>query len=135
VSGDDVELIEHRVDVLRRYRDEGWRLLAMSWRPEVEEERITQQEADAGFARMQELLDVEIDVAYCPHGGGPPVCWCRKPLPGLGVVFIRKYRLDPSRCIYVGAGPQDPGFARRLGFQYRDAPEFFSPGAVSPRGI
>jgi hypothetical protein len=28
--------------------------------------------------------------------------------------------------IYVGGGPQDPGFARRLGFQYRDAGEFFA---------
>ena len=45
---------------------------------------------------------------------------------GLGVVFIQKYRLDPSSCIYVGAGPQDPGFARRLGFQYRDAVDFFA---------
>src|SRR5881394_2276737 len=28
----------------------------------------------------------------------------------------------------LGAGPQDPGFARRLGFQDRDANEFFSDG-------
>jgi histidinol phosphatase-like enzyme len=53
------------------------------------------------------------------------VCWCRKPLPGLGVVFQQRYRLDPSQCIYVGSGTQDPGFARKLGFQYRDAAEFF----------
>jgi FMN phosphatase YigB (HAD superfamily) len=45
------------------------------------------------------------------------------------VVFIERHRLDPSRCIYVGSGPQDPGFARRLGFQYRDAEEFFSTNA------
>ncbi len=127
VSADDVQLVDGRADVLRRYLDEGWRLLALSWRPEVEEERITREEADAGFARMQELLALEIDVEYCPHGGGPPTCWCRKPLPGLGVVFIRKYRLDPSQCIYVGAGAQDPGFARRLGFQYAVATEFFPP--------
>ena len=80
---------------------------------------------DAVFARMQEQIGVAIDVLYCPHGGGPPVCWCRKPLPGLGVVFIQRYRLDPSQCIYVGSGAQDPGFARRLGFQYREADEFF----------
>jgi hypothetical protein len=46
-------------------------------------------------------------------------------LPGLAVAFIRNYQLDPSQCIYVGAGAQDPGFARRLGFQYRDATDFF----------
>jgi hypothetical protein len=46
-------------------------------------------------------------------------------LPGLAVAFIERYRLDPAQCIYVGAGAQDPGFARRLGFQYREAEEFF----------
>jgi FMN phosphatase YigB (HAD superfamily) len=47
-------------------------------------------------------------------------------LPGLGVLAIERHRLDPSRCLFVGAGPQDPGFARRLGFSYRDAAEFFA---------
>ena len=74
---------------------------------------------------MCDRLGVAIDVRYCPHGAGPPVCWCRKPLPGLALAFIMQYRLDPSRCIYVGAGPQDPGFARRIGFQFRAAKEFF----------
>jgi hypothetical protein len=41
------------------------------------------------------------------------------------VVFIHRYRLDAPQCLYVGNGAQDPGFARRLGFQYRDAAEFF----------
>jgi len=122
---DDIELIGGRAAVLRRYAEAGWRILGLSWRPEVGDERITAQQADAGFARMRELLGVPIDVQYCPHGGGPPVCWCRKPLPGLAVAFIRNYQLDPSQCIYVGAGAQDPGFARRLGFQYRDATDFF----------
>jgi histidinol phosphatase-like enzyme len=75
---------------------------------------------------MQELLEVEMEIEYCPHAGGPPTCWCRKPLPGLGVVLIQRHQLDPARCIYVGAGPQDPGFARRLGFGYQPASEFFA---------
>ena len=125
-SLEDVEVLAERGAMLRRYEQEGWRLLGLSWRPEIADRTLTQEQADAGFGRMQELLGASIEVLYCPHGGGPPVCWCRKPLPGLGVVFIQQYRLDPSRCIYVGAGPQDPGFARRLGFQYRDANDFFS---------
>jgi histidinol phosphatase-like enzyme len=86
---------------------------------------MTPADADAVFARLRELLDVAIEVEYCPHPAGPPVCWCRKPLPGLGVLFQHRHRLDPSQCIYVGSGGQDPGFARKLGFQYRDAAEFF----------
>jgi aryl-alcohol dehydrogenase-like predicted oxidoreductase/histidinol phosphatase-like enzyme len=125
-SVDDVEVVAERGALLRRYHQDGWRLLGLSWQPEVAEEILSAAQVEAVFARMQEQLGVAIEVLYCPHGGGPPVCWCRKPLPGLGVVFIQRYRLDPSQCIYVGAGPQDPGFARRLGFQYRDAAAFFT---------
>jgi len=113
-------------EILRRYAADGFRILGLGWQPGIAEERITRAEADAVYARMQDELGVAIDVLYCPHGAGPPVCWCRKPLPGLGVVFVRRYQLDASQCIYVGGGPQDPGFARRLGFQYRDAAEFFA---------
>ena len=126
VSVEDVEAVAERGSVLRRYQQEGWRLLGLAWRPEIADETLTRGQADAVIARMQELLGVSLEVLYCPHGAGAPVCWCRKPLPGLGVVFIHRHQLDPSQCIYVGAGPQDPGFARRLGFQYRDAADFFS---------
>ena len=126
ISPEDVEIPADRGETLRRYRDEGWRLLGLAWRPEIAEHTLTSDQAETGFARMQELLGVAIEVLYCPHGAGPPICWCRKPLPGLGVVFIQRHQLDPSRCIYVGTGPQDPGFARRLGFEYRDAGNFFS---------
>ena len=114
-----------RGHMLRRYRDEGWPLLGLAWCPQIEDKTTSVEDVDAGFIRMQEQLGVSIDVLYCPHAAGPPKCWCRKPLPGLGVVLIQRHRLDPARCIYVGTGPQDPGFARRLGFQYRDATEFF----------
>jgi aryl-alcohol dehydrogenase-like predicted oxidoreductase/histidinol phosphatase-like enzyme len=130
LSSEAVDVIAERGAVLRRYQAEGWRLLGLSWRPEVADQTLTSERVDAGFARMQELLGVSIEVLYCPHGAGPPVCWCRKPLPGLGVVFIQRHRLDPSQCIYVGAGPQDPGFARRLGFRYRTADEFFDKDSI-----
>ena len=113
-----------RGPLLRRYRDDGWLLLGMAWCPRVAEKTMTAEQAETGFVRLQEQLGVSMEVLYCPHEAGPAKCWCRKPLPGLGVVLIQHHRLDPSRCIYVGAGPQDPGFARRLGFQHRDPAEF-----------
>jgi len=131
LSADDVEIVPRRADVLRRCAEEGWTLLGVAWRPEIAGGAITARDADACFARMQDLLGVAIDVRYCPHGAGPPACWCRKPLPGLGVELIRRYRLDASRSLYVGSGAQDPGFARRLGFEYRDAADFFD----APSGL
>ena len=112
--------------MLRRYRDEGWLVLGMSWRPEIADGALSADAARDAFRRMRSDLGIAIEIEFCPHSAGPPTCWCRKPLPGLGVQFIQRHRLDPSQCIYVAAGPQDPGFARRLGFQYRDANGFFA---------
>jgi histidinol phosphatase-like enzyme/predicted kinase len=125
VSADDVDVVDGRGAVLRRYRDEGWRVVGLSWQPEIADGARTPEQAEAMLARMHALLDVDMDTMYCPHGAGPPVCWCRKPLPGLAVLAIERYLLDPGRCLFVGDGPQDPGFARRLGFSYRTASEFF----------
>lgn len=125
-SPDDVEVLPGRAEVLRRHQEAGFRLLALAWHPEIAEGTTSPEEVEAGFARMRELLGVEIDVLYCPHGGGPPVCWCRKPLPGLGIVFIQRYGLDAAQCHYVGEGGADAGFARRLGFRYQEAADFFS---------
>jgi histidinol phosphatase-like enzyme len=119
---DDVEVMA--AESVRRYEDEGWRVLGMSWQPEIAEGSQSSAGAAAILARMNELLGTRIEVEFCPHAAGPPRCWCRKPLPGLGVLFVHRHRLDPRQCIYVGAGPQDPGFARRLGFRYADAEDF-----------
>ena len=124
-SPDDVEIMAGRQAVLARHHEEGCRLLGLSWQPEIAEGNLTHADIQANLARLSELLGVPIDVEYCPHGAGPPVCWCRKPLPGLGALFIHRYQLDPASCVYVGNGSQDPGFARKLGFQYRRADELF----------
>ena len=113
--------------LLRRYHDDGWLILGMSWRPEIADGTgtLSADAVRAAFTRVRSALRVPMEIEFCPHAAGPPTCWCRKPLPGLGVQFIQRHRLDPARCVYVGAGPQDPGFARRLGFQYRNAGSFF----------
>jgi aryl-alcohol dehydrogenase-like predicted oxidoreductase/histidinol phosphatase-like enzyme/predicted kinase len=137
-NADDVELVENRAPLLREYHDAGWLVLGLSWQPEIAEGTRSAEDANAVFARMNQLIGLSTDVIdkpsglsievhYCPHAAGPPRCWCRKPLPGLGVLLIHRHRLDPARCVYVGEGSQDPGFARKLGFTYREAGEFFAP--------
>jgi histidinol phosphatase-like enzyme len=125
-SAEDVEAWLDRGELLRRYQSEGWIVSGLSWQPEIAEQTLTSAVVQSVFARMRDALNIAIDVDYCSHGAGPATCWCRKPLPGLGVILIQRHRLDPSKCLYVGTGVQDPGFARRLGFQYRDADEFFA---------
>jgi len=128
-SIDDVELLPHRREALQEYAADGWRLLGLSWQPEIADNTMNVELVDAIASRTGELAGVPFEISYCPHPAGPPICWCRKPLPGLAVVFIERYQLDVAQCIYVGAGTQDPGFARRLGFQYRDADDFFTPSS------
>ena len=118
---EDVVIVDATARALLRYQDEGVRILGMSWQPEVAARDRSDADVAAVFARVRELTGLTIHVEYCPHAAGPPRCWCRKPLPGLGAFFVHRYQLDPARCVYIGAGSQDPGFARKLGFTYLDA--------------
>jgi histidinol phosphatase-like enzyme len=127
---DDVELLPGRRETLARLRAEGWRLLGLSWQPECGAGTMSAQDVAACFERTHELLGTTIEVLYCPHEAGPPVCWCRKPLPGLGVVLILRHRLDAARCLFVGSGSRDAAFARSLGFQYREGTDFFTTEAA-----
>jgi histidinol phosphatase-like enzyme len=129
---DEAAVVEGRGETLRRYQDRGWRLLGMSWQPEIDGGTQSAAGAEAVFRRMNVRLGLSIEVVYCPHRAGPPRCWCRKPLPGLGVLLIQRHLLDPRRCLFVGAGPQDPGFARKLGFAYVDADDFFAGRSPHP---
>ena len=121
VSCDDVGDLVRVASRLREFRDAGYRLLGISWQPEIAEGTRSEDVVKAMFARECAGLGVDVDVECCPHAAGPPRCWCRKPLPGLGVVFVKRYHLDPAQCLYVGVGPHDALFARRLGFAFRDA--------------
>ncbi|HEX7793471.1 MAG TPA: aldo/keto reductase [Vicinamibacterales bacterium] len=120
VSCDDVDDLVRLAAELRADREAGYRLLGISWQPEIGEGKRSESDVQAMFAIECQRLGLEIDVEFCSHPAGPPRCWCRKPLPGLGVLFVNRYKLDAARCIFRGSGPHDAGFARRLGFRFLD---------------
>lgn len=115
---DDPAALESQADALRRYQADGWRLCVLSWQPSIDAGTRTDAEVRAQFAVVAVRANLAIDLVICPHGAGPPRCWCRKPLPGLGLELIRRHRLDPARCLYVGDGAQDAGLARKLGIPH-----------------
>jgi hypothetical protein len=121
-------IVEHEVlattdvEMLRRHHDDGYLILAVSWQPGIATGRFTRADVEREFQETRDRLGLDIEYEYCPHGPGPPVCWCRRPLPGLGVVFIERHRLDPAACIFMGRNPTDRSFAERLGFQYAGRP-------------
>jgi histidinol phosphatase-like enzyme len=66
------------------------------------------------------LADVRAPVegAVCAHGGGPPSCWCRPPLPGLVLDFARRHGVDPASSTLVGTSAAHAALARTLGSDY-----------------
>ena len=102
-------------DELRKYSREGWLLFVHAWRPQVGAGKLTMVEVEAGFARLQEQLGVEIDFACCPHEAGPPACWCRKPIPGSVLEFAARHGVALTRSIVVGGSAADRTMAERIG--------------------
>ncbi len=128
-DADDVELLPGRAHVLRRWVADGYALFFVSNQSGVASGTITREAADRGFARTVELLGLPVaDVAYCPHPAFPVGCFCRKPLPGLGVALIHRHRLAREHLVMVGDLDSDEGFARGLGARFVRADAFFAGG-------
>jgi aryl-alcohol dehydrogenase-like predicted oxidoreductase len=70
------------------------------------------------IAGLSEVVSGPVQAAICPHGGGPPSCWCRPPLPGLPLAFARARGLEPAASIVIGARPADRNLAAALGAGY-----------------
>jgi aryl-alcohol dehydrogenase-like predicted oxidoreductase/predicted kinase len=69
-------------------------------------------------ARLAAVVSGPLDVAVCPHPGGPPACWCRPPLPGLPLAFARARGVDLTRSLLVGSSPAHRTLATILEARY-----------------
>lgn len=121
----EVELLPGRAEVLKRYQKQGYRLLGASNQSACAK-GLDIKVAQACYDRTNELLDLDIEVMFCPHKIPPVTCYCRKPHTGIAARWICEYKLDPAQCIMVGDQTSDKTFAMRAGFQYSDAQDFFS---------
>jgi predicted kinase len=84
--------------------------LVFDWRPDG-----ATADLDALAARLPAVV---VETAACTHGGGPPTCWCRPPLPGLLLEFARRHGVDPGRSVVVGASTAHRTLANALGARY-----------------
>lgn len=125
VKPSEVQVLPNRKEVLQRYKDQGYLLLGASTQSGIARGHLTSDDALACFRETNRQLGHEVSHAHCKHGSFPVACYCRKPQSGLGVYLIRQYGLKPSDCIMVGDLTTDKSFAKRCGFQYADAADFF----------
>jgi HAD superfamily hydrolase (TIGR01662 family) len=125
VDVNDIEILPGRKEKLTQLVKDGYLLLGVSNQSGVAKGHLTYERAKECFDKTNELLGFDIDVSFCPHSVPTIVCYCRKPGVGHGVEFIEKYKLDPVQCIMVGDMKTDETFAKRCGFKYVPAEEFF----------
>jgi aryl-alcohol dehydrogenase-like predicted oxidoreductase len=93
--------------------DRGGAHLIFDWSPDGDPDSL----ADC-VVRLSAEVSGPVESALCPHGAGPPSCWCRPPLPGLPLAFARAHDVDPSRSVLIGVGPAHRALATTLGARY-----------------
>jgi HAD superfamily hydrolase (TIGR01662 family) len=126
-SASDVTLLPNRKEVLSRWIEDGYQLFFVSNQSGVASGKLTLMDAQMAFLRTAKLLELPVtEIAFCPHPAFPVGCFCRKPMPGLGVYLARKYQLSYEEMVMVGDMDSDRHFADGLGIQYKDANAFFA---------
>jgi hypothetical protein len=114
------DLLASQHDTLAQYVADGWLLFAHAWRPQVARGEMTLADVQEEFARVRTALGVEIALACCPHDAGPPICWCRKPLPGSVLEFALRHDVSLERSIILGHSAADRTMAQRLNTAFRE---------------
>lgn len=125
VAPEEVALLPRRREVLARWVADGYRLFGVTNQAGVALGQLDLEAVAACNDRTAELLGLPIEIVSCPHPARPVGCWCRKPLPGLGVLLIERHRLSRRDLVMVGDRASDAEFASALGARYVDAEEFF----------
>jgi len=126
VDQDNIEIRPGVIGVLNQLEAQGHLLLGISTQSGVTKGVMTWEECQGLFEYTNAMLGHDIETVFCPHRAGPPQCYCRKPMPGWGVWFIEKYKLDPAKVVYVGDMTSDKTFSGRAGFKFVHADQFFA---------
>ena len=87
--------------------------LVYDWNPDGDATTL-----ETAAALLSEKVSGPVETALCAHPAGPPICWCRPPLPGLALAFARAHGVDPSRSILVGSAPAHRTLATTLGARF-----------------
>jgi histidinol-phosphate phosphatase family protein len=130
---DDIQLLPGRKDALQPWVDAGYKLFFVSNQSGVASGQVSREAVDGCFQRTVELLGLPVtEIAVCPHPAFPAGCFCRKPLPGLGIYLQQCHGLAGEHLVMVGDMDSDEQFAAAIGAKYYTAEEFFSSSPPRP---
>jgi predicted kinase len=87
--------------------------LVFDWRPGGAPEEL-----DQAVEIVRAKVTGPVEAAVCPHPGGPPICWCRPPLPGLLLEFAHRHGVEPARSAVVGTSAAHRTLASALGARF-----------------
>jgi aryl-alcohol dehydrogenase-like predicted oxidoreductase len=87
--------------------------LLFEWTPDDDQNGLRGE-----AALLASAVTGPLEVAVCPHPGGPPSCWCRPPLPGLLLAFARAHSIDTASSILVGCSRAHRTLATTLGARF-----------------
>lgn len=94
------------------------RVLVFGWWPVPRDEEARVVAEAARF--VAEHLGPDATVTICTHPAGPPVCWCRPPLPGAWLAFAHRHEVDPRRSAMIATSPTHRTMARALGLRVEE---------------
>jgi aryl-alcohol dehydrogenase-like predicted oxidoreductase/histidinol phosphatase-like enzyme len=97
-----------------QYKRDGWVVFVHCWRPQVARGEMTAAAVEVEFSNLLQTLGGDVDWAWCPHDAGPPVCWCRKPIPGQLIAFATRRGVSLRQSIVVGTSAAARTMAERV---------------------
>ena len=107
-----------RGEVLRRYQDDGWRLLGLSWQPEIADETMSVTEVEAGFARMRGASRRRRSRSSTARTRRAADLLVPEAAARPRRRAHQRHQLDPAQCIYVGPARRIPASRAGSGFSF-----------------
>lgn len=124
---EDIEILPGRRERLQQSVAEGWTLFLVSNQSGIASGNVSAEAVQACFDYTVEQLGVPVaDAIWCPHPAFPAGCFCRKPMPGLGIALARKHGLALAESVMVGDMDSDEQFALAIGARFVHADAFFA---------
>ena len=119
-SWDEFEFLEHSVDALKLFSQNGLKLIIVTNQSVINRKIISLDTLNEIHSKMKDSLkefDIFIDeIFFCPHRPNEN-CDCRKPKPGLLKSALEKFQLLPENCVMIGDSDTDVEAGLSLGIK------------------